>query len=126
MTEDSAPNYLLWLNIKRYITLWFASYLLLNIFPFPITVIHGINFLVLPYLKCITSIVIWIGKNILHIPQLDGDFGGFGNQDNLFGYIQIFAFLLLSFLITTLIFLFIRNKERHHHVFYWIVVYLKY
>lgn len=126
MTETSAPSYPLWSNPKRFIALWFACYLLLNIFPYPVTIIHGINFLMLPYLKFITSIVIWTGKNVLNIRQLDGNFGGFGNQDTPFGYVQLFAFCLLSLLITTLVFLFIRNKEKYNRIFHWVVVYLRY
>ena len=126
MAEPSTANYQPSSKIKTFFTFWFASYLFLNIFPWPFTTIHFVYNLFLPYLHATGYIVNWTGKNILHLPNFGQGIGGFEIGDGIFGYVQLFTFALLSGIITCFVFLIDKRIKKSSRLYYWIIVYLRY
>lgn len=113
--------------MKAFFTFWLASFLFLNIFPWPFTTIHFVYDLFLPYLHATGYIVNWTGKYILHLTSFEEWlFGGFQIGDGIFGYVQLFAFGLLSGIIACIFFLINKGIKKASRLSHWIIVYLRY
>ena len=94
-------------------------------FPFPFNQIYGVDILTGWYADGIDAVILWVGKNILQIKNLQQILNT-GSGDTTFDYVSLFTYMLLAFLASTIVFFTTRKRINYDRQYYWIIVYARY
>ncbi len=76
---------------------FFALFFTLNIFPFPLSLIPGVDKVTGYYDSAWEALVKWTGKYLLHIPYDVVPMQN-GSGDTTYSYVQFFLFLIIALL----------------------------
>ena len=114
-----------WSDIRKFFTLLLIFYLFFYMFPFPFNQIYGVDILTGWYADGIDAVILWVGKNILQIKNLQQILNT-GSSDTTFDYVSLFTYMLLAFLASTIVFFTTRKRINYDRQYYWIIVYARY
>ena len=100
------------------------AYLVLYSFPYPLTVIPGVNFLFKWYTPLWNKIVVWSGVHVLHLSQpVQVVFNGSG--DKTYNYVQNLLVLVFA-LAAMLLWLFLdRRRKNYIYLHQWLRLYVR-
>lgn len=89
----------------RFLQLFVIIYFFFYIFPFPLNSIPFIGAIFKYYTNVIELLTIWMGENVFGLEQIE-KIKMTGSGDTTFDYVKLCAFLVLSFFVTSIFFLF--------------------
>lgn len=114
-----------WSLAKKLLTLFLISYLFLYNFPFPFNQIPVIDNLTNFYSNTLEQLTLLLGTHVLKIPALH-KVELTGSGDTTFDYAYLLTLLVLSLLLTFIVFAFTRLQKNYEPLFSWLIVYLRY
>lgn len=123
MTTTDEPVY--WSAARKIALRFFLVFFLLYIFFNPNGVLPYINVLFEQYITPFHSLVVWIGKNILHLAKPITVFTN-GSGDTTYDYVIMLLIFVLA-LVATIIWSVADRKVRNYNkLFYWLTVVVRY
>ncbi|HEX9940752.1 MAG TPA: hypothetical protein VGG03_01950 [Thermoanaerobaculia bacterium] len=118
--EKAAPA---WGAAKRLLFRFVFAYLVLYIFPFPLSVIPGVGIVLQPYEKLWNWLVPWVGK---HVFRVDITVLPNGSGDTTYNWVQVFCFLILAGVATLVWTLLDRSRTDYARFHQWLRVYVRF
>ncbi|KAA9357576.1 DoxX family protein [Larkinella humicola] len=119
------PHPLPWNPAQKLVFRFFFAYFLLYVFPFPLSNVPGSYFLTSSYNDVWHTLVPWVGRTILHLPNEITVFPN-GSGDTTFNYVQLFCLVVLAFAATLVWSVLDRNRPNYHTLLYGLLVLLRY
>lgn len=114
-----------WSIQKKFIFLFILSYTFFYIFPFPFDAFPQLNFIFNPYESLNDKFVLFIGKHLLHIPDLKklifSDSG-----DTTFDFVKFFIFFFLSIITTVGILIIDKKRNNYEKLQSYLLIYIRY
>ncbi|MCB0630953.1 MAG: hypothetical protein R2824_29240 [Saprospiraceae bacterium] len=111
-----------WSWIKKWLFRFIGTYLVLFIFPFPISYIPGVD---TAYESLLNKLVNWVGHNVLHI---QGDIASAmtGSGDRTYDYVLMLILFVLALLISMVWTVLDRRSAHYRKHYHWLMVYVRY
>lgn len=108
----------------RFLPLFVVVYFFFYIFPFPLESLPFAGTIFKYYTKGLELLTIWTGENIIGLEQLE-KIKMTGSGDTAFDYVKLFTIIILSVLVTGLLFLF-RTKINTEKIIVFVRTYARY
>jgi uncharacterized membrane protein YphA (DoxX/SURF4 family) len=111
--------------IPSFLGLYLCIYIILYIFPFPLDHLPGVQYYVLSHYDSLRDLAtLWVGNHILKIGDLQRNINGSG--DTAFHYVQMFTYLLTSFLLAVAIWILYHKNLRVQRILAAVIIYSRY
>ena len=118
-------NKLVWPLWKKISCLFFCTYFLIYMLPFPLDFIPGIKSVILFFSNFLNEAILWTGNDVFKFNQLK-KIPQNGSGDGLFEYVKILTFLIFSLIITVVVFGLKIKKINYPALYYWVKTYARY
>src|SRR5690554_4903801 len=111
--------------ISSFLGIYLCIYVILYIFPFPLDHLPGVQYYVLSYYDSLRDqATLWVGSHILRMVDLQRNINGSG--DTSFYYVQMFTYLLTSFLLAAAIWIIYRKNLCVQRLLPAVIIYSRY
>jgi hypothetical protein len=114
-----------WTFTQKFVFRFFLILFPLYIFFNPNGVLPFSYFIFSFYIQPFHTLMVWIGKNILHLPDTITVFTN-GSGDTTYDYIVIFAITTVSLVVTVFWSILDRRTKSYNKLFYWLCVVVRY
>lgn len=114
-----------WALISKFFQLFILTYFFFYMFPFPLTDIPIIGDILGYYNSAIDFITIWLGENILQLNKVE-KIEVTGSGDTTFDYIKLFTMMVISLLVTFIVFAFTATKSNYKKLTEVVFTYARY
>ncbi|GAB3997969.1 hypothetical protein GCM10028807_44380 [Spirosoma daeguense] len=115
----------IWSPTEKVAFRFFCTYLILYVFPFPLNIIPGLDYLLGAYTELWKNIVPWVGRVLLHLPYEITVFPN-GSGDTTYNYVYVLCIFTLAVVVTVVWSLLDRQRANYNTALYWLLVLLRY
>ena len=124
LNEDITVSHEKWSAPKKLITLFVLSYVFFYMFPYPLSEIPLITVIVSFYSKAIEYITLFLGRNVLGLTFEKIEVTGSG--DTTFDYVSLITILILSLIVSVVVYIITRKQKNYSRLYNYIIVYARY
>jgi hypothetical protein len=114
-----------WSTSQKFAFRFAFSYFVLYNFPFPLSVVPGLEAVLQPYTEMWHKIGAWVGKHVLHLAEPITIFEN-GSGDTTYNYVQVLCFVVIASGATLIWSALDRQRQNYTHLHLWLRVYLRY
>jgi uncharacterized membrane protein YphA (DoxX/SURF4 family) len=118
VADDHSPA---WGPVKKLLFRFAFVYLVLYNFPFPLYYIPGFDTGPMWYSRMWKALVPWVGKHVFNVIITV-----LGGGDSIYGYVQIFCFVVISIAAALIWTLLDRKRRNYARLYEWLRVYVRF